>query len=161
MPLRWKIFRALCIVQLLIASLNMLQSLFYLFLYFSFRSIAGLMLFTAIMFLCILGMNLVNNNYPDEPVQGSQKKNFNRLFLLNFLFLAFLFGFIIAEFNSLKQFAGNAALTFFQLPFTAYIMLINFLLILIFQLSILYGLFRLRLELYSNFMNKKFEFEKP
>lgn len=160
MPLRWKIFRAICVVQLLFASLNMLQSLFYLFLYFSFRSIAGLMLFTAIMFLCILGMNLVNNNYPDEPVQGSQKKNFNRLFLLNFLFLAFLFGFIIAEFNSLKQFANTAALTFFQLPFTAYIMLINYLLILILQLCILYGLFRLRLELYSNFMNKKFEFEK-
>jgi hypothetical protein len=160
MPLRWKIFRAICVVQLLFASLNMLQSLFYLFLYFSFRSIAGLMLFTAIMFLCILGINLVNNNYPDEPVQGNQKKNFNRLFLLNFLSLAFLFGFIIAEFNSLKQFAGTATLTFFQLPFTAYIMLINYLLILIFQLCILYGLFRLRLELYSNFMNKKFEFEK-
>lgn len=160
MPLRWKIFRAICMVQLLFASLNMLQSLFYLFLYFSFRSMAGLMLFTAILFLCILGMNLVNNNYPDEPVQGSQKKNFNRLFLLNFLFLSFIFGFIIAEFNSLKQFAG-AELTFFQLPFTAYIMLINFSLILIFQISILYGLFKLRLELYSNFMNKKFEFEKP
>jgi hypothetical protein len=159
MPLRWKIFRAICIVQLLLASLTLLQSLFYLFLYFSFRSIAGLMLFTAIMFLCILGMNLVNNNYPDEPVQGSQKKNFNRLFLLNFLLLSFLFGFIIAEFNALKQFASTVALTFFRLPFGAFVMLTAYLLMLIFQLAILYGLYRLRLELYSNFLNRKFEFE--
>jgi hypothetical protein len=31
---------------------------------------------------------------------------------------------------------------------------------LILQLIILYGLYRLRLELYSNFMKRKFEFEK-
>ena len=41
------------------------------------------------MLLCILGINLVNNNYPEEPVEGRQKKVFNRVFLVNFVLLTF------------------------------------------------------------------------
>lgn len=159
-PLRWKIFRITCIVQLLAASANALEKLFYFFLNLSFSNIAGLLLFIAIMLLCILGINLVNNNYPEEPVAGRQKKVFNRLFLFNFLLLTFLFGFIIAEIRSLNQFAGKLGTTFFEIPFSLFLMLLIYLVMLIFQLIILYGLYHLRLELYSNFMKRKFEFEK-
>ena len=160
MPLRWKIFRIICIVQLLAASVNILEKLFYVFLHFSFSNIAGLLLFIAIMLLCILGINLVNNNYPEEPVAGRQKKVFNRLFLLNFILLTLLFGFIIAELRFLNQFAGNLGTTLLGIPFSLFLMLLVYLGMLIFQLVILYGLYRLRLELYANFMKRKFEFEK-
>lgn len=160
MPLRWKIFRIICIVQLLAASVNALEKIFYVFINFSFSNIAGLLLFIAIMLLCILGINLVNNNYPEEPVEGRQKKTFNRLFLLNFILLTFLFGFIIAEIHSLNQFAGNLGTTFFGIPFSLLLMLLVYIAMLILQLIILYRLYQLRLELYSNFMKRKFEFEK-
>jgi hypothetical protein len=166
MPLRWKIFRIICIVQLLAASANALEKLLYFFLHISFSNIAGILLFIAVMLLCILGINLVNNNYPEEPVQGRQKKVFNRLFLLNFVLLTFLFGFIFAEMRSLNQFAINIGKSFFEIPVSLFLMLLVYLAMLIFQLIILYGLYQLRLELYSNFMKRKFDpiaigFEKP
>ncbi|MEP7372370.1 MAG: hypothetical protein ABI675_03205 [Chitinophagaceae bacterium] len=160
MPLRWKIFRIICIVQLIAASVNLLQKIFYFFLHISFGNIAGILLFIAIILLCILGINLVNNNYPEEPVQDKQKKIFNRLFLLNFILLSFLFGFIIAEMRSLNQFAFAIGKSFIEIPFGLFLMLLVYLFMLIFQLIILYGLYQLRLELYSNFMKRKFEFEK-
>jgi len=107
----------------------------------------------------VLGINLVNNNYPDEPVQDVQKKTFNRTFLLNFLLLSFLFAFVVAEFRELKQLAAFTNKSLFQLPLDFFITLIAYLLMLLLQLAILYGLYKLRLELYSNFMNRKFDFE--
>jgi hypothetical protein len=161
MPIRWKIFRIICVVQLLAASVNALERLFYFFLNFSFSHVAGLLLFIAIMLLCILGINLVNNNYPEQPVEGRQKKVFNRLFLLNFVLLTFLFGFIIAEIRSMNQVAVTImGRSFFEIPISLYLMLLVYLVMLIFHLLILYGLYQLRLELYSNFMKRKFEFEK-
>jgi hypothetical protein len=110
--------------------------------------------------LTILALNIINNNYPDTPVTGKQKTNFNRLFLLNFLFLVFLFGIIIAEYRELSSVAELFSRTVFQLPFNLYIPFLIHLFILFFQLAILYGLYELRRELYFNFMKKKFEFEK-
>jgi len=159
MPIRWKIFRLICIVQILVASVNLLEALANLFLHLSFVSIVGLVLFVAIMLLCILGINLVNHNYPEEPVQDRQKKAFNRLFLLNFLFLAFLFGFVFREYREIRDFTIMTGKDFPDLPFSLFIMLIVYVWMLIFQLVILYGLYRLRLELFANFMKRKFEFE--
>src|SRR5688572_3727527 len=155
MPVRWKIFRIICIVQILAATANLLEALANFFLHISFGSIVGLACFTAVMLLCILGINLVNNNYPEEPVQDKQKKVFNRLFLLNFLFLAFLFGFIFREYRELTDFSILTGKDFFDIPFSQFIALIVYVWMLIVQLAILYGLYRLRLELYANFMKKK------
>ena len=146
-------------MQILAASANLLEALANFFLHLSFGSIVGLALFTAIMLLCILGINLVNNNYPEEPVQDKQKKVFNRLFVLNFLFLAFLFGFIFREYREINEFSLSTGKDFFDLPFSLFIMLIAYVWMLLFQLVILYGLYRLRLELYANFIKRKFEFE--
>jgi hypothetical protein len=159
MPLRWKIFRTICIIQLLAASFFSLKHVITSFRFLTFSNIAGLGLFTAILFLCVLGINLVNNNYPDEPVDGAQKKTFNRTFLLNFLMLSFLFGFTLAEFRELKSVATLYNTTVFELPPRYFIILFSYLLVLVLQLFILYGLFKLRLELSSNFRKRKFEFE--
>lgn len=161
MPVRWKLFRAICIVQMIAAAVNVLDILFNFFRYASWSGLVGLVLFTSIMLLTILAVNLLNNNYPDNPVEGKQKKSFNRLFIINFLFLTFLFGFIIAEFRSLNQLAITTDKSISDLPFSIFLMLAIYSCTLIFQLIILYGLYRLRLELYSNFMKRKFEFERP
>jgi hypothetical protein len=160
MPLRWKLFRAVCIVQMIAAALNALDTLFNFFRYASWSGLIGLILFTSILLLTILAVNLLNNNYPDDPVEGKQKKSFNRLFLINFLFLAFLFGFIIAEFRSLTHLTSITGRNLSNFPFSIFLMLIIYSCMLIFQLIILYGLYKLRLELYSNFMKRKFEFER-
>lgn len=160
-PLRWKIFRIVCILQLLAATGRGMETLFYLLPSISFSEIAALLVFTAILLLCLLGVNIVNNNLPDEPVQGSQKKRFNRLFILNFLFLAILFGFVIADIRSLKEIILLTGRHVTQLPTGIYLPLATDSIILFFQLLILLGLARLRIELEANFSRRKFEFEKP
>ncbi|HKO79347.1 MAG TPA: hypothetical protein VJU78_03090 [Chitinophagaceae bacterium] len=157
MSIRWKLFRAICIVQMIAAAVNVLDILFNFFRYASWTGLIGLILFTAILLLTILAVNLLNNNYPDDPVEGRQKKSFNRLFLINFLFLAFLFGFVIAEIRSLNKLIISLGIS--SLPRSIFLMLFVYSVMLILQLIILYGLYKLRLELYSNFMKRKFEFE--
>lgn len=161
MPARWKLFRAICIIQLIAAAFNELDVLFSFFRHASWSSVVGLFVFLAILLLSILGLNLLNRNYPDEPVEGKQKKNFNRLFLINFLFLAFLFGYVFAEFRSLSQLASLSSKQLFDLPFSIFLMLITYSAMLVLQLAILYGLFKLRIELSDNFRKRKFEFEHP
>jgi hypothetical protein len=160
MPLRWKLFRAICIVQMLAAAVNVLDILFNFFVYASWGGLIGLALFTFIMLLTILAVSLLNNNYPDDPIEGKQKKSYNRLFIINFLFLTFLLGFIIAEFRSLNKLANSSGKYLSDLPPGIFLMLIVYIFMLLLQLVVLYGLYKLRVELYSNFMKRKFDFER-
>jgi hypothetical protein len=159
MSIGWKLFRILCLLQMLatvyfaITSLiDLLQSRSF---YFFFQAVA----FALASSLAILGLNVVNNNYPDIPVAGTQKTIFNWLFLLNFLLLAFLFGLVIAEYrqvNLLREFTGKSL---FSLPFDLVLLLIIYAVTLIFQLIILYALYTLRRQIHINFRRKKFDFE--
>jgi hypothetical protein len=125
-----------------------------------FSAFIRILLFMCIFLLTILAIHILNNNYPDVPVTGKQKTNFNRLFLINFLFLAFLFGIVFAEYREVQAWSALIGKPFFQLPLEAYIGLLSSTGILFLQLIILYGLYELRRELYINFMKKEFEFEK-
>jgi hypothetical protein len=125
-----------------------------------FSAIITILLFLLIFLQTILAINILNNNYPDTPVTGRQKTNFNWLYLLNFLFLVFLFGFIFSEYRQLHSLSVLIGKSIFELPFEFFIYLITHLIILIFQFIILYGLYQLRRELYFNFMKKQFDFEK-
>lgn len=160
MPVRWKFFKTICILQMIAAAFNELDILFNFFRQATWGGLVGLLVFLAILLMTILGVNLVNQNYPDEPVEGRQKKNFNRLFLLNFLFLAPLFGYVIAEFRSLSQLANLSSRQLFELPFTIFLMFITYIAVLVMQLFILYGLYKLRIELYVNFRKREFDFER-
>ena len=160
MPLRWKLFRIVCILQMLSASVFAIIGLINLFKTGSFSAIITILLFSLIFLQTILAINILNNNYPDSPVTGKQKTNFNRLYLLNFLFLVFLFGFIFSEYRQLHSLSVLIGKSIFELPFEFFIYLITHLIILIFQFIILYGLYQLRRELYFNFMKKQFDFEK-
>ncbi|HLG39027.1 MAG TPA: hypothetical protein VI461_05125 [Chitinophagaceae bacterium] len=160
MPIRWKLFTIVCLLQMLSASFFTIISLISFFQSFRFAIFIRIILFLLILMLSIMAVSIVNNNYPDVPVTGRQKNNFNRLFMLNFIFLIFLFGIIFSGIRQLNFFAGLTGRHAWELPFRLLITpLINFA-TLIFQLIILYGLYALRRELYINFRTKQFEFEK-
>lgn len=160
MPIKWKIYRLICIIQMLVASVFSITSLINFFRYGGAGEIMRIVLFVFIFLLTILAVNLVNNNYPDTPVTGRQKTSFNRLFLFNFLFLIFLFGIIFSEYRQLNDLAELFGRPLFKLPFELFMHILVSLVILIFQFIILYGLYELRRELYANFMKKEFEFEQ-
>jgi cytosine/uracil/thiamine/allantoin permease len=120
----------------------------------------GFSVYLACLLLCILAVNLLNNNYPDSPVTGTQKKNFNRLFLLNFVFLVFLFATFFNDTRALRSMMAILHRDISGLPVTALLVAAGDTLMLLFQLIILYGLYVLRRELYFNFYKRKFEFEK-
>jgi hypothetical protein len=160
MPASWKLYRVVCILQVMISSFILFTSLIDIFRITLFSNVAGIILFLLVISLAVLAVNILNNNYPDTPITGKQKKTFNWLFLLNFIFLAVLFGFIISETRSLRHFANLLDKKLFELPIHFFIKLIAYLVVLIFQLVILYGLYILRFRLYDNFIKQKFEFEK-
>ncbi|MBL7738050.1 MAG: hypothetical protein JNK14_02440 [Chitinophagaceae bacterium] len=160
MPVRWIIYRIICIIQLLAASILAITSLINFFQVFTWGELLRTLLFVLIFLLSVLAINILNNNYPDEPVTGKQKTNFNRLFLVNFLFLVFQFGIIFAEYRELALLATFMNRGMIRLPFQLFLPLLTSLIMLVFQLIILYGLYTLRRELYMNFMKKQFEFEK-
>jgi hypothetical protein len=126
----------------------------------SLGDILKVLLFVLIFMLTILAINIINNNYPDIPVSGKQKTNFNRLFLLNFIFLVFMFGILISEYRQLSILAILFNRSLLRLPFDMFTPLLISLFMLIFQFIILYGLYELRRELYFNFRKKEFEFER-
>jgi len=126
----------------------------------SLGDILKVLLFVLIFMLTILAINIINNNYPDIPVSGKQKTNFNRLFLLNFIFLVFMFGILISEYRQLSILATLFNRSLLRLPFDLFTPLLISLFMLIFQFVILYGLYELRRELYFNFRKKEFEFER-
>lgn len=158
MPLGWKLFGLACILQLLVtaflaamAFINAIQS----GVYYLFEAIA----FSLMLSLAVLGINILNNNYPETPVFGKQKKIFNWLFLLNFLLLAFLFGLIISDIRELQMIKVLFDKPVFQLPFFTYWSLLIDMFILVFQFIILFGLYSLRRYLYERFSSRQFEFE--
>jgi hypothetical protein len=160
MSASWKIFRIVCIIQMTIAVFFVLSSVINFLKSFSFTSFASIITFLLVMMLSILAVNILNNNFPDTPVEGKQKKSFNRLFLLNFVFLAFIFGFVISEYRTLATVAMMIDKNLFELPPKSLIGLAAYVVLLILQLIILYGLFLLRRQLYINFMKRTFEFEE-
>lgn len=154
------LFRIVCFLQMIITVFLAFKSVIYLFatgyFYFFLQSFFFLLMAS----LAILGLSLMGSNYPDRPVIGKQKAVFNWLFLLNFLLIAFLFGLVFSEYNRLAVIGHVLNKPVFSLPFRLLIDWLTNVTILLFQFSILYGLYTLRRQLYINSYNKQFEFEK-
>ncbi len=94
----WKLFRLLCILQLIAVGLQLILSAGGLFnrqhiLFLSVSVIIYLIIFSFV----YQGLLLINYNYPETPLGPKQKKVFNWLYLLNFLAIAFLFGQLISQ----------------------------------------------------------------
>ena len=160
MSVGWHIFRIICLLQMLASVFFSFTNFISFFItgsgQFFFRAVA----FAVIAAFSIFAVNLLNTNYPDKPVVGKQKTLFNWLFLLNFLLLAFLFAHFFAAIRTVQYFAYLTGQSIFSLSFRAWVPVIFFSGILLFQFILLYGLYILRRVLYINFFSRQqFDFE--
>lgn len=152
------ILRILCILQTLIAIVLCFMSLFGLLTGGGLMSLLQAMAFGFIAALPIMTFMICNNNYPDKLIEGKQKRNFNRIFLINFLLIAFLFGFVFRDYrdavnqSKLLGLESGPWLIFF-IPF------IISCCVLLFHFGILYGLYWLRQHINNNVSRKQFDFE--
>lgn len=154
----WKIFRTVCILQLILVAFELMISIAHLF--YGKRIIISLLeTFTYAFILIFLytGFTLLNDHYPDTPLSQKQKRNFNLLYLLNFLFIAVLFGEIVSEWRTTVPF-----ITMVKTDITGYFLIGMFLLlsmlVFIFHIIFLGGMYQLRRLLYIN-SNKVFDEE--
>ena len=152
------ILRIICILQTLIAIFLCFASLLGLITGGGFMSLLQAIAFGFIAALPIMTFMIYNNNYPDKLIEGKQKRNFNRIFLINFLLIAFLFGFVFRDYrdavNQSKLFdLESGPSLFFFIPF------IISCFVLLFHFGILYGLYWLRQHINNNVNSKQFDFE--
>jgi len=153
------ILRIICILQALIAIFACFASLFDLLTEGGFMSLLQAIAFGFIAALPILTFTIYNNNYPDKLIEGRQKKYFNRIFLINFLLIAVLFGFVFRDYRDgvmLSNLPGFKSRSFFFFFFPFIISCI----VLVFHFSILYGLYWLRRHINNNVSSKQFDFEE-
>jgi len=113
--------------------------------------------------LPIITFNISNNFFPDKLIEGRLKKNFNRIFLINFLLISFLFGFVFQDFNDYMnsvKISHIYSVAENYRPLVSY--LISFIIscaMLIFHFSILYGHYWMRRYINNNANRKQFDFE--
>lgn len=160
MKIGWKLFRVACFVQLLIAVMYGLLSLISTFKEGDLNFLIQTFAFFLIAWFAAFSVQTVNEHYPDVVISGRTKSVFNWLFLLNFLLLAFLFAQAIREYTSIKYMAKIYRMNFIKMDFSFYIELIIAAIMIFLQLTMLYGMYSLRLLLYRNFHKKTFEFEE-
>lgn len=151
LPLRWKLFKAVCIIQLVLVSIRLVLAAGALF--FGPNRLYGLVgtLVYAILFLFLMqGLSLLNYHYPDTPLPSRPKRIFNWLFLLNFGAISFLFAELVNEWKAAVPLISED-LSLFQLLLVGY-GLLSAILVFLFHLLFLAGMFRLRQTIHANSM---------
>lgn len=149
LPTRWKIFRIVCILQIIFSG------------YISGRSLVffinggwgffgwDIVCFIVILLFAALGLTMLQNNYPATLLETGRKRYFNILYILNLLLLSYIGAHIYEErwaiFLAVQYEAGW--LMWLALMMDAII----FVCILFFQVRILFGMFWLRREMYANY----------
>lgn len=149
------ILRIICAIQLVLAIFKCFTSLTSLLTDWEWIYFIQALAFALIAALPVRVFIVLSVNFPDKPIVGKQKKNFNRIFLINFLLIAFLFGFVFFDFKKDAAIAAQAGLV--HPIFFIYFWLS--ILMLVFHFIILYALFWLRSHIYNNAVEKQFDFE--
>ena len=150
--------RIVCIIQTLMAIVQCFTSLFGLLMGGGFMLLLQAIAFGFIAALPILAFTIYNNNYPDKLIEGRQKKYFNRIFLINFLLIAFLFGLVFRDYrDGILQSRTLGVGSGFDLVF--FIPFIISCCTLIFHFSILFGLYWLRRQINNTIGSRQFDFE--
>jgi hypothetical protein len=92
----WKIFRAICILQLILVAFKGIFSFSQIF-YPGNKLISfiDLIAYALVFFFVYHGLSILNYNYPDTPLSTKQKRSFNILFLINFILIAYLFAQVV------------------------------------------------------------------
>ena len=156
--------RIVCIIHILIAVFQCFSSFADLLLNGVFIFLPRSIAFVFIAILPIITFNISNNYFPNKLIEGRQKKNFNRIFLINFLLLSFLFGLVFQDYRDYREavkFSHVFSVAARYRP-PAFYFLISFIIscgILIFHFSILYGHYWMRRYINNNVNRKQFDFE--
>lgn len=158
----WKIFRAICIAQLILVAFKGMQSVSGLF----YKSTVLLNLvetvaYGLVFWFVYLGLSMLNYNYPDVPLSPKQKRAFNLLFLANFLLVAFLFAQIINTWWIVLFLASNGHFVKRSLAVMLTLELILAWAIFLIHLVFLAGMFNLRRLIHQNTISTWYQqFEK-
>jgi hypothetical protein len=152
--------RIICAIQLVVTIYSSFFSLATLFTDGGFSYFFQAIAFALIATLPIRVFMILGNNYPNKMLEGREKKNFNRVFLVNVLLTSFLLGFVIRDYREAirlsKMFVAGGPR---QSALSHYYDFIISLSMLIIHLCILYSLFWLRKQITLNAGNKQFDFE--
>ena len=162
LPLSWKLFKVLSILQLLMVATRMMMSLSRLFVgQHVFLHLIEIIVYTLVFIFLYQGLSILNYNYPDIPLSDRQKKRFNILFLVNFLLISFLFGEVVSEWRVLAPIIGFVSNEFKSLLSLSAFFLFTAIMF-IFHLIFLAGMFKLRRTIYQNTTNSWYQqFDEP
>jgi hypothetical protein len=153
----WKIFRAICIVQLILVAFKGMLSFARLFdngsVLISFIDTVAY----ALVFMFVYhGLSMLNYNYPDTPLSPRQKRLFNILYLINFILIAYLFAQVVNNWWMVRLVFGpeqtdnrSRLIVTALLLFSWVIFIIHFI--------ILAGMFRLRRFIHENTIGTWYE----
>jgi hypothetical protein len=108
LPRHWRVFKALSIIQMIMVMFMLVISLGGIFYgdNISWRLFEGVCYGLMGIFL-YQGFTILNDNYPDTPLSLRQKRNFNLLFLVNFLLIAFLFAKVVVQWRYVRGLINN------------------------------------------------------
>ena len=150
LPTKWRVFQVVCVIQMLMAAFHAAYSFLLMLitariLFYGMQVVA----FISVLLFANLGSSILNYNYPDKPVIDKQRKQFNLLYIINFLVLSFLVSHLYIEVSDVT------ILFFMEGVFGDFLFLllpsIFYLLIVAGQVAMLVGMFKLRREIFQRF----------
>lgn len=154
------IMRIICAIQLVITVYSSFFSLAAMFTDGGLSYLLQAIAFAIIATLPIRVFMVLGNNYPNKPLEGKEKKNFNRVFLINVALISFLLAFVIRDYREAVRLSKILVVGApYQSPLSYYYDFIVSLSMLVIHLCILYCLFWLRKQINHNAYKKQFDFE--
>jgi hypothetical protein len=153
----WKIFRIICICQLVLVAFQGMLSISSLL---SGKSIVmhiiEIIVYTLVFVFVYEGLSMLNYNYPDVPLSTKQKRSFNILYLINFLSIAFLFARVVNTWWIVPFLMETSNLNMYNWFYIIVLFLFAWLIFII-HLVFLAGMFKLRRLIHQNTLNSWYE----
>jgi hypothetical protein len=154
LPGKWRIFKAVCILQMVMVIFLLVISVSGVF----YGGNVGWRIFESgcyglMMIFLYKGFSILNDNYPETPLEVKQKKTFNILFLLNFLLISFLFAKVVVQ---VRNIVNMPDLSLYDTRSKLLILLPLVIATLVFSLHIIFlgGMFQLRRLIHNNNVRK-------
>jgi len=98
LPASWKAFRVSSILQTILVACTLIANIILnVYTQQSFLACLNLVVYSSMLAFLYKGLTILNDNFPDTPLDDKIKKSFNRLFLLNILCIPYLFARIIID----------------------------------------------------------------
>lgn len=154
----WKVFRIICICQLVLVAF---QGMFTISRLLSDKNILmhliELIVYSGVFVFVYQGLSILNYNYPNIPLSVKQKRSFNILYLVNFLFIAILFARVVNTWWSIPMLIMEADMIHIASWFFFIVWFLFPSLIFIIHLIFLTGMFKLRRLIHQNTISSWYE----